>query len=303
MIAEKEIVHSKKDPCSDDKAYAYCRQIAKNHYENFPVASWFIPKQKREHFYAAYAFMRMADDFADNPVLEITQRLHLLHQWQAKLNACYEGYADDLIFVALKKTIQVCAIPKEYFDNLLNAFKVDLFKNHYQNFDELLEYCSFSANPVGRIVLCILGYHNHPEKEKIFSASDSVCTALQLTNHWQDVFMDRKIGRCYLPQDDMRRHGYSPDDWEKKITDHRFQRLMSFQVDRSRAIFDKGKTLLAFLKKPERYEILLIWLGGMRILEKIEKNGYDVLNRRPSLTLLDALRIGYRFLTFRPEKL
>lgn len=282
-----------------NEAYAYCRELAQSHYENFPVASLFIPKDKRKYFYAAYAFMRTADDFADNTALEIHLRLQLLGQWQNKLDKCYKGQAEDPIFIALKDTVAACGIPKEYFDNLLNAFKVDLFKNRYQNFDELLEYCSFSANPVGRIVLHILGYGNHPDKENLFSASDSICTALQLANHWQDVFDDQKRGRMYLPQDDMHRYGYTAENWQNNLVNLPFKELMKFQIDRAGAIFQKGRILLGQLKRPERYEITLIWLGGMRILEKIKNNDCDVLNRRPTLGYSDFGRILFRLITFK----
>ena len=298
MITGKVGMQSSAFSGSVSDAYDYCRHIAKNHYENFPIASFFIPGNKRKHFYAAYAFMRTADDFADNEALDITQRLQLLLQWQSKLDACYKGIAEEPIFIALRETVKACGIPKDYFDHLLNAFKVDLFKNTYQNFDELLEYCSFSANPVGRVVLCILGYNGHPEKESFYSATDSICTALQLTNHWQDVFVDLKKSRCYLPQDEMAKFGYSIQDMANKTTNTQFENLMAFQVQRARDFFLKGKSVLSSLNRPERYEITLIWLGGMRILEKLEKNNYDVHNRRPEVGVFDAIRILYRMLTF-----
>jgi squalene synthase HpnC len=281
------------------EAYAYCRELAQSHYENFPVASLFIPKSKRKYFYAAYAFMRTADDFADSSVIDLNLRLQLLSQWQNKLDKCYKGQTEDPIFIALKDTVETCGIPKEYFNNLLNAFKVDLFKSRYQNFDELLEYCSFSANPVGRIVLHILGYVNHPDKENLFSASDSICTALQLANHWQDVFDDQKRGRMYLPQDDLLRFGYTAEDWQNNLVNSAFKELMKFQIDRASGLFHKGRVLLGQLKRPERFEITLIWLGGMRILEKIEKNKFDVLSRRPTLGYSDFARILFRLITFK----
>lgn len=290
---------TKNGTLSLDEAYAYCRELAQNHYENFPVASLLIPKSKRKYFYAAYAFMRTADDFADNTTIELHLRLQLLGHWQNKLDKCYQGHADDLIFIALQDAVRTCGIPKEYFDNLLNAFKVDLFKNRYQNFDELLEYCSFSANPVGRIVLHILGYGDHPDKENLFAASDSICTALQLANHWQDVFDDQKRGRMYLPQDDLHGFGYTIEDWQNKSVNSSFRELMKFQIDRASGIFRKGRILLGQLKRPERYEITLIWLGGMRILEKIEKNDFDVLHRRPTLGYPDIMRMLYSLITFK----
>ena len=282
-----------------EEAYNYCRYIAQDHYENFPVASLFIPRAKRKHFFAAYAFMRTADDFADNESLEVNQRLQLLYRWQIKLDECYKGTAQEPIFMALSETVKECAIPKEYFDNLLNAFKVDLFKNQYQNFDELREYCSFSANPVGRIVLDILGYGGPSQQASLYSASDSICTGLQLANHWQDVFVDRRKGRSYLPQEEMERFGYSHQDWEREVINASFKALMAFQVRRAREIFLEGRQLLRSLKRPERYEIILIWLGGMRILEKLEHNQYDVLNHRPTINTADIGRMLFRLITLR----
>ncbi len=286
-------------PVSLEEAYAICRDLARSHYENFPVASVFIPRDKRKYFFAAYAFMRTADDFADNEAIEIHQRLQLLVQWQALLDACYNGEAKEPVFIALRDTVTRCGIPKEYFDNLLNAFKVDLFKGRYRNFDELLEYCNYSANPVGRIVLCILGYGNREDKDVIFKYSDSICTGLQLANHWQDVFVDRRKQRCYVPLDDMERFGYQKSDWEGSVVNSSFQELMAFETNRASEIFMSGKRLLPILRTPERYEITLIWLGGMRVLEKLRKNNFDILTQRPTIGWADIVLILFRLLTRR----
>jgi squalene synthase HpnC len=289
MTAEQEIRLPRRSPDDIRSAYRYCKRLASRHYENFPVASFFIPRSKRKHFYAAYAFMRTADDFADHETMDVNRRLLLIVQWQAKLDACYRGISEDPIFIALQNSIEELHIPKEIFDHILNAFKVDLFKNRYAGFDALIDYCRYSANPVGRLVLHVMGYSGHREWERILADSDRICTALQLTNHWQDVFMDQKKGRLYLPLADMKEHGYSTEAWEERNVNRPFERLMKFQIERTRNLFHAGRGIFQYLDFPERYEIALIWLGGMRILEKIEKNNFDVLRFRPTLTWWDKI--------------
>ncbi|NUM80484.1 squalene synthase HpnC [bacterium] len=270
-----------------DKAYRHCHELARRHYENFPIASLLIPKNKRKYFFALYAFMRTADDFADNATLPVEQRLHLLMQWQRRLDACYEGTADEPIFIALRATVDDLQLPKAHLDALLNAFKVDLFKNRYRTFDELLEYCSMSANPVGRLVMHVLGYAGHPKFKIMTEASDAICTGLQLANHWQDLFIDLEKDRLYLPMEDMQRFGYSVDNWKQKLMNDAYFRLMAFQIDRSDFFFQKGKTLFQHLNFPERLEIKLIWLGGQRILRKQRAVKYDMVHRRPEINWFD----------------
>jgi squalene synthase HpnC len=282
-------------------AQEYCRQVAMDHYENFPIASFFIPKKNRKHFYAAYAFMRMADDLADNEGLEITIRLQLLLQWQAKLDACYEGRAEEPVFLALQESVRELDIPKIFFDDLLNAFKIDLFKNRYRTFDELQDYCRYSANPVGRLVLYILGYAKHAAATEILEASDQICTALQLANHWQDVFLDQKKDRLYIPLCDLENHNYTLSDWRSGRTGEGFQELLRFQVARTKEFFRRGQRVFSYLKFPERYEIGLVWLSGWRILEKIERRNYDVLHHRPTITIFDKSTLLIDLLLSRHE--
>jgi len=271
------------------ESYRFCRNLAKSHYENFPIASLFIPKKKRNHFYAAYAFLRTADDFADNEHLTPEQRWFLLTDWQKRLDACYEGKAEEPIFVALGHTVKELRIPKEIFEHLLSAFKTDLFKNRYRNFEEVLEYCMFSANPVGRLTLHILGYASHPDGPSIMKYSDAICTALQLANHWQDVFVDQKKNRLYLPYTDMEAFCYSVEDWNNRIVNDSFRKLMAWEVSRAESLFIEGKKLFPYLKNPEKTEIKLVWHGGMRIIEKLKKVQYNVLNQRPKISTWDKL--------------
>ena len=218
----------------------------------------------------------------------------MLLSWEKQLDDCYEGKADHPVFIALGETVRTLMIPVELFKNLLNAFKTDLFKNRYRNFNELLEYCEYSANPVGRLTLYMLGYSGHEKIDIIMKASDDICTGLQLANHWQDVFVDQKKDRMYLPIEDLQRFGYSEDLWKRRTVNDEFFRLMKFQVDRAGQYFENGKILFPFLKFPEKHEIRLVWNGGKRILEKIRNNCYDVLNHRPELNIRDKCLVFFR---------
>lgn len=277
-----------------NSSFKYCADTAKNHYENFPVASLLMPKEKRKYVYAIYAFARAADDFADEPGIEGGQakRLSLLNEWNQKLVDCYNGKAYDPIFIALSKTVTDCNIPVEPLENLLKAFKQDVVKNRYENFDELLAYCKNSANPVGRLVLMIFGSHD----EKLFELSDKICTALQLTNFWQDVKIDLKKDRIYLPAEDMKKFSYPFDELFEMKLDQNFVELMKFECDRTELFFNEGKELLELtskdknLKKLSR-ELKLTWLGGTGILNKIREIDYDVFNKRPSISAFDKLKI------------
>ena len=277
-----------------DSSFKYCEEIAKKHYENFPVASLLMPKDKRKYVYAIYAFARAADDFADEPGIEGGQakRLSLLNEWNQKLVDCYNGKAYDPIFIALSKTVTDCNIPAEPLENLLKAFKQDVVKNRYENFDEVLAYCKNSANPVGRLVLMIFGSHD----EKLFELSDKICTALQLTNFWQDVKIDLKKDRIYLPAEDMKKFGYSFDELFEIKLDQNFIELMKFECDRTELLFNEGKELLELTSKDKNLkklskELKLTWLGGTGILNKIREIDYDVFNKRPSISALDKIKI------------
>lgn len=238
-----------------------------------------------------YAFLRTADDIADNEAIPINLRLKLLLEMEGKLHRCYRDDAVEPIFIALADTVRRVSIPIECFLDLLNAFKVDLFKSRYGTFEELIEYCRFSANPVGDMVLRLWQYDRHPEYDIMKKASDEICTGLQLTNHWQDIFIDRRKGRLYVPLEDMTRFEYTLEEWERELVNSAFRSLMEFECIRARGFFERGAELLTRLRRPHRIHIGLVQRGGMRILDKLSSCRYDVLTARPSLNSFDVLKI------------
>lgn len=267
------------DPNDVAAAYSFCLGLAASHYENFPVASKLIFPKLRKHVAALYAFARIADDFSDEPEYEGFRRERLL-EWRSSLNDIESENQRHPVFIALKQTLKELRLPKEPFDDLLDAFLQDTEKSRYQTFSEVLDYCRRSANPVGRIVLMIHGY-NDPER---FQYSDSICTALQLANFWQDVSVDLKKDRVYIPQEDFLKFAYSEADLRMGVVNERFRSLMKFQVARACQIFEEGKKLPKTLSWPLSWEIRLTELGGRQILRKIRKLNYDTLGQRPVLT-------------------
>ncbi len=272
-----------------DQAYAYCRKLALSHYENFPVASHFLPKKLRPHVAAVYAFSRIADDFADEDQFEGV-RMARLKEWEHRLKLVEEGVpTTHPVFMALADTLTQCKIPMSLFSDLLTAFKMDVIVSRYQTFDQLLNYCRYSANPVGRIVLHIMGY----PAPKFLEESDFICTALQLANFWQDVAVDLDKKRIYLPREDMFRFGYDEESLKNKLYDDRFRRLVLFQVDRTADLFERGKELCGKVPGRLGLELRMTWLGGMEILHKIRKMDGNVLHARPSLKKRDFVRIFF----------
>jgi len=264
-----------------DAAFAYCARITTGHYENFPVASLFLPEEKRDYIRAVYAFSRLADDMADEGSMPPEERLRLLDDWGRRLDDAYEGHADHPVFIALAETVRKNRIPKEYLSDLLSAFRQDVTKHRYATLDELLDYCSRSANPVGRIVLHLFGHR----EEELGKMSDCICTALQLTNFWQDLGSDLGRDRLYLPLSEMERFGYGEAEWKGGVVDDRFRALMSSLVGMTRDLFRAGADLPAKVERDIHLELRLVWLGGMSILRKIEASGYDVFTARPTLGL------------------
>ncbi len=288
-----------------NEAQAYCERLAKSHYENFSVVTWFLPRELRRHFYSLYAYCRISDDLGDE-VGDPQQALELLDEWQAELDATYLSLVAPIpidvrrdveqlqpqppvrnrvaprhpVFIALRETIHECDIPKEPFDDLLRAFRQDQKVSRYQTFEEVLSYCRYSADPVGRLVLYVCGYRDDHRHE----LSDYTCTALQLANFWQDVVVDYAKGRIYLPLEDLRRFGVSEEDIAQRRATPQFLDLMRFEVARARQWFERGLPLAKLVDHPLAIDIELFTRGGQEILAAIERARYDVLKARPALS-------------------
>jgi squalene synthase HpnC len=262
-----------------EEARAYCERLARTHYENFSVATWFLPSRLRQHFYNVYAYCRISDDLGDE-VGDAQQSLELLHQWEAELNACYAGSPRHPVFVALAQTVQQCGIPKHEFSDLLIAFRQDQTVTRYETFDDILGYCRYSANPVGHLVLYVCGYSDAEQQQ----LSDYTCTALQLANFWQDVAVDYQKGRIYLPLEDLRRFGVSGDDIAQRRATPQFLAMMKFEVERAREWFGRGLPLVKNVNRELAIDIELFSRGGQEILNAIERQGYDVLRQRPVIS-------------------
>lgn len=261
------------------EARQYCRKLATNHYENFSVATWFLPKRLRQHFYNVYAYCRISDDLGDE-VGDPRASLQLLDAWQQELEACYAGSPKHPVFVALSETVQAFEIPKHEFSDLLTAFRQDQTVTRYKSFDDLLGYCKNSANPVGHLVLYLCGYKDS-ERQLL---SDFTCTALQLANFWQDVSVDYTKGRIYLPLEDLHRFAVSEDDIAHQRNTSAFVEMMKFEVERAREWFRQGLPLIQKVSRELAVDIELFSRGGQGILNAIEAQGFAVLGRRPVIS-------------------
>jgi squalene synthase HpnC len=267
------------DGCSPSEARAYTRWLATHHYENFNVASWLLPKELHQHFYNLYAYCRWADDLGDEiPVRE--RALELLDWWERELDACYEGRPSHPVFVALRETIVAKDVPKQPFADLLKAFRQDQVVKRYPSWDAVLDYCVYSANPVGRLVLYLCGYRDE-ERQKL---SDATCTALQLANFWQDVSRDLQIGRIYIPLDRAAAHGLSEADIVGRKFDARYVSLMKELIGYTRRLFEKGMPLAKQVEGKLSVDLEMFSRGGMAVLDAIEAMGYDTLHRRPEVS-------------------
>lgn len=271
----------------------YCRRLATSHYENFPVASVFLPRRLRQHFFNVYAFCRWADDLGDE-INDDQQSLELLDWWEQSVHDCYRGECRHPVFVALKPTIDQFHIPPSCFTDLISAFRQDQTVKSYETFDQLLDYCRRSANPVGRIVLHLTERVN----EQNLAWSDSICTGLQLANFWQDVARDFAINRVYLPQEDMREFGVTASVLSAGVSTPEFRQLMEFQVNRARQFLHDGLPLVNHMPGRLRIVIDLFARGGLRILDEIQRIDYAVLEQRPQIRksafLKLALQAGWR---------
>ena len=275
-----------------EEARAYCRALAESHYENFHVATWFLPKALRPHFHSIYAYCRISDDLGDE-VGDRSVALALLDLWGRELDACYEGRAHHPVFVALAETIRECAIPKQPFADLLTAFRQDQTVTRYESMQDVLGYCHYSANPVGRLVLYACG----EVSEENFLYSDATCSALQLANFWQDVHVDFEKGRVYLPQDDMQRFGVSDETIARGIATQEFRVLLRYEVDFARGLFEQGLPLIGRVNRDLALDLDLFSRGGLEILRAIERRDYDVLSERPAISKTTKLGLALRALS------
>lgn len=270
-------------------AQEYCRSLARSHYENFSVATWFLPERLRQHFFNVYAYCRISDDLGDE-VGDPDASLEMLDQWQSELDACYSGSPRHPVFVALQETVRKFDIPQQPFDDLLKAFRQDQSVTRYETFDDLLGYCQYSANPVGRLVLYLCGYRD-PDRQGL---SDFTCTALQLANFWQDVSDDYAKGRIYLPLEDLRRHRVSEGDIPAGRNTPEFREMMRFEVERARQWFERGLPLISQVDRELAVDIELFSRGGQEILNAIERQGHAVLGRRPAISKTRKLALVAR---------
>jgi len=268
------------------EAQRYCRGLAKRHYENFTVASWLLPGRLRQHFYSVYAYCRWADDLADE-LSDPEQSLALLDWWETQLTDCYRGQTIHPVFIALAETIRNFKIPVDPFIDLLAAFRQDQRVNRYETIDDLLKYCRWSANPVGRLVL-YLGECYSSERA---GPADSICTGLQLANFCQDVAGDWDRGRIYLPQADCRRFGYTEAMFARRECNEAFRRLMTAEVDRAEGFLLAGLPLANMMPRELRLDTALFIHGGLAILQAIRRRNYDVWTRRPTVSKMEKLRL------------
>jgi squalene synthase HpnC len=262
-----------------EEARQYCERLAKTHYENFSVATWFLPSRLRQHFYNVYAYCRISDDLGDE-VGDPQQSLELLDQWESEVNACYAGSPKHPVFVALAETVKQFGIPQHEFSDLLIAFRQDQTITRFETFDDILAYCRYSANPVGHLVLYLCGY-NDGERQQL---SDYTCTALQLANFWQDVSVDYGKGRIYLPLEDLRRFGVTGEDISQRHATPQFLAMMKFEVERARDWFARGLPLVKMVNRELAIDLELFSRGGQEILSAIERQGFDVLRARPEIS-------------------
>ncbi len=266
-----------------EEAQAWCRHLATTHYENFHVATWFLPKRVRPHFESVYAFCRVSDDLGDE-VADTATALRLLDSWGGMLDQCYDAPAASRhpVFVALRETVIACDLPREPFHDLLRAFRYDQVKTHYDTWDEAVEYSRLSANPVGRLVLMVSGYRDEPRA----LLSDKICTALQLANFWQDMVRDSAIPRRYVPAEYMERFGVDEGQIEGRVFTPEFAAMTQALVERTRRMLREGAVLPSTVDRELAVTLRLFVRGGESILDGIERQGYDTLRGRPVVSKL-----------------
>lgn len=287
-----------------EDAYAACTRLAQSHYENFPVASRLLPARMRPHVAAVYAFARLADDIADEGDVDQAVRHRRLDEWTRRLHASVAGRDDSenassldaptrelapAVFTATAHTIRATELPMALFDDLVSAFRQDITVTRYDSWSALFDYCRRSANPVGRLVLRIGGWHS-PDLEV---ASDAVCTALQLTNFWQDLAIDWRRGRLYVPAEEHARARASLDALDRGELTDEWREALSRSAVRTRELFDRGRAVCDGVTGRMRYELRATWLGGVRILDRLEASRFDVFHERPSLGMSDVPALAW----------
>lgn len=289
MNGGRRVTPAARPPLELRAAYAECLRLAERHYENFTVASRLLPPRLRPHLAAIYAFCRRVDDLGDELAGD---RLAALDAWEAELDRCFDGRPETPTFCALQHTVATFALPREPFARLIAANRRDQRQHAYATFTDLLSYCECSANPVGRLVLALYGYRDE-ERARL---SDATCTALQLTNFWQDAGQDARRGRIYVPLEDLARHGCAPDDLLQAHAHPGLRRLFAFQVRRTRALFARGAPLERLVPLRLAVQLRMYRLGGLAVLDALARQGYDPLRRRPVLRPTDKARVAARAL-------
>jgi squalene synthase HpnC len=262
-------------------------KLAKTHYENFPVGSRFVPRKYREAIHLIYTFARVADDIADEGMLSSIDRIQQLNDWEDELLSALDGNQSNIYFSKLADEIRKRKLPVSLFQDLIKAFRQDVNNPMYSKYTDVLEYCRYSAHPVGRLMLRIFECGND-ENDHL---SDCICTALQLTNFWQDINVDSQRNRFYIPTEDLLRFQVSKEDILNRENRVNFPSLLKFEVERTLILFEEGKPLITKVHADLQFELKLIWVGGMKILEKIEKINYDTRVIRPKITKVDAISI------------
>ncbi len=289
-----------------EAAYAACERLAHGHYENFPVASILVPRRMRRHVAAVYAFARAGDDFADEGRRSAEERYRLLDGWLRRLHAAAaaqtpgppaaagEPAESAEIFLALGATMRSKGLPQQLFEDLLSAFRQDVSITRYATWQELMDYCRRSANPVGRLVLRIADYRD----ARLDAQSDAICTALQLTNFWQDLRIDFERGRIYLPAEEWLTRGGREEALAASRLPSPWTQALAAAAARTQGLFEAGRPLCDVVRGRLRCELRATWLGGVRILDRLEAVAFDPLVRRPRLTVADAPWFAWRMATW-----
>ena len=273
-------------------AYAACEALARSHYENFPVASRLLLRAMRPHIAAIYAYARVADDLADEGAAPPAERLAQLNAWQRRLHAALAVERsdtaphehEDLIVVALAHSIRLLDLPIALFDDLLSAFAQDTMTTRYASWDDVLDYCRRSANPVGRLVLRIAGYRD----ATLDQSSDALCTALQLTNFWQDFGRDWRAGRLYVPREVVAACGADEAELNGSALTAPWRAALGRCIAETARQFRAGRAVCDGVRGRLRYELRFTWLGGARTLERVERTGSALLTNRPTLGARDV---------------